>query len=148
MTDSNFRPTILSMVNLLLLYRLIKSEQTVFLGTVYQFLLTKFPSIQAKPKLAITIQGMRRYKLRLGGSGFYCQECYRLPYYSQQCGFTDGLIHQKHKLEYKLESGGGMRTYTRMQLIDQMCAFEDRIDNEFVRRFGSSTMREFGITAI
>ena len=54
--DGDFRPTVISMINLLLLYRLITTEQTILLGTVYQVLLAKFPGIEVKPKLAITIQ--------------------------------------------------------------------------------------------
>lgn len=80
----------------------------------------------------------RRYKLRLGGNGFYCRHCYRLPYYSQQCGYLDGLIHQKHKVEAQLQDKDRLRirTTTRMKLIDQLCAMEDLIDQEFIQRFG------------
>jgi len=86
----------------------------------------------------------RRYKLHLANSGFYCRECYRLPYYSQQCGYLDGLIHQKHKVEAKLESKN-MRTTTRVRLIEQLCATDNRIDRAMVARFGAETMRQFGI---
>jgi len=80
----------------------------------------------------------RRCKLRLAGSGFYCRQCYRLPYYSQECGDLDGLIHQKHKIEAKLEDSKRprMRTHTQMRLIKQLCDLEDRIDQAFVARFG------------
>ena len=91
--------------------------------------------------------GKRRYKLHLSNSGFYCRECYRLPYYSQQCGYLDGLIHQKHKVEAKLEDGDRpkMRTYTQMRLISRLCELEDRIDNAMVQRFGLAAVRAFGI---
>ena len=89
----------------------------------------------------------RRYKLRLGGNGFYCRHCYQLPYYSQQCGDLDGLIHQKHKVEAKLESSEGprMRTTTRMKLIGQLCAMDDQIDRAMVARFGADEMATFGV---
>jgi len=89
----------------------------------------------------------RRYKLRLGGDGFYCRQCYRLPYYSQECGDLDGLIHQKHKVEAKLEDGERppMRTYTRMRLINQLCALDDRIDSAMIERFDLQTMQSLGI---
>jgi hypothetical protein len=89
----------------------------------------------------------RRYKLRLGGNGFYCRQCYRLPYYSQECGDLDGLIHQKHKVEAKLDSREGprMRTITRMKLITQLCAMDDRIDRAMVARFGAAAVGLHGI---
>lgn len=85
----------------------------------------------------------RRYKLRLGGSGFYCRQCYRLPYYSQECGYLDGLMRQLHKIEAKLEDNP-MRTHTRMKLIDRMCAVEDRINLAVVTRFGQVAAEQFG----
>lgn len=85
----------------------------------------------------------RRYKLRLGGNGFYCRHCYRLPYYSQECGDLDGLIHQKHKIETKLENKT-MRTSTRMRLIEQLCSAEDRVNSAFIDRFGAVAAEQFG----
>lgn len=81
----------------------------------------------------------RRYKLRLGSDGFYCRQCYQLPYYSQECGDLDGLIHQLHKVEHKLEAkeGPAMRTVTRMQLIHKLCALEDKISAAMIARFGA-----------
>ncbi|MCX2979746.1 hypothetical protein EYC98_02585 [Halieaceae bacterium IMCC14734] len=88
----------------------------------------------------------RRYRLRLGASGFYCRHCYRLPYYSQQCGDLDGLIHQKHKVAAKLEDSDRppIRTATRMRLINQLCAADDKINKAFAERFGPQTARQFG----
>lgn len=77
----------------------------------------------------------RRYKLRLGGSGFYCRQCYQLPYYSQQCGDLDGLIHKFHKLGAKLD-GRPMRTATRMKLEDRLYCTEDRINQAFLNLLG------------
>jgi hypothetical protein len=89
----------------------------------------------------------RRYKLRLGGSGFYCRQCYRLPYYSQECCDLDGLIHQKHKLEAKLVSScePRMRTTTRMKLNDQLRVLEAKIDRAMVDRYGAAAMAELGV---
>ena len=91
--------------------------------------------------------GKRRYKLHLARSGFYCRECYRLPYYSQQCGYLDGLIHQKHKVEAKLEDRDRprMRTYTQMRLIKRLRELDDRIDRAMIQRFGIAAVQPFGI---
>lgn len=78
--------------------------------------------------------GVRRYKLHLSGSGFYCRECYKLPYYSQECGYIDGITRKIHKLEAQLDRP--MRAKTRMRLIGQLCAAEDRVDRAIVARFG------------
>lgn len=88
----------------------------------------------------------RRYKLHLSGSGFYCRVCYRLPYYSQECGYLDGLIHQKHKVEAKLENRNRprMRTYTQMRLISRLCELDDRIDRAMLLRFGPTAGRLLG----
>lgn len=86
----------------------------------------------------------RRYKLRLGGNGFYCRQCYGLPYYSQQCGYMDGLIHQKYKLKAKLDRPG-IRIQTRMRLIDKLCDKEEQIDRALIERFGALAMNEYGI---
>lgn len=91
----------------------------------------------------------RSYKLRLAHSGFYCRDCYRLPYYSQECGHLDGLINQRNKVQDKLDDSNRprMRTYTQMRLIGQLCALEDRIDRAMAERFGAATMKQFGIFA-
>lgn len=44
----------------------------------------------------------RRAKLYLGNSGFYCRICYKLPYYSQQCGHLPGIAHQMDKISRRL----------------------------------------------
>ena len=85
----------------------------------------------------------RRYKLRSGPQGFYCRHCYALPYYSQECGDLDGLIHQKHKIEAKL--GKPMRTTTRMKVINRLCALDDEIDRAMINRFGADEMAIFGV---
>lgn len=84
----------------------------------------------------------RRYKLRSGRDGFYCRHCYRLPYYSQQCGDLDRLIHNKHKVDAKLtdKSRAAMRITTRMKLISRLFELEEKIDQEFVRRLGHHSM--------
>lgn len=79
----------------------------------------------------------RRYKLHLARSGFYCRECYRLPYYLQECGYLDGLIHKKHKLERKLENRSKYtRAKTFDRIIDDLEEAERKIDKAFLRRFG------------
>ena len=60
----------------------------------------------------------RRAKLYLGSSGFYCRKCYRLPYYTQECGEIDRLIHRKHKLERKMEKPR-LRKPTRDKLYQE-----------------------------
>jgi hypothetical protein len=87
--------------------------------------------------------GERRYKLHLAGSGFYCRECYRMPYYTQECGHIDGLMRKVHKLEAKLENKP-MRTKTRMRVIEQLCAAEDRVNAAFINRFGQVAAKQFG----
>ena len=86
----------------------------------------------------------RRYKLHLANDGFYCRECYRLPYYSQQCGFLDGLIHKMHKVEAKLLDidRPRMRTYTQMRLINRHNELEDEIDNAIIQRYGRAAVQE------
>ena len=85
----------------------------------------------------------RRYKLHLAGSGFYCRGCYRMPYYTQECGHMDGLMRKVHKLEAKLENKP-MRTKTRMRVIEQLCAAEDRVNAAFINRFGQGAAKQFG----
>ena len=82
--------------------------------------------------------GRRGYKLHLGHSGFYCRNCYQLPYYSQECGRLDGLISQMNKIEDKLDRRETMRmrTTTQMKLINQLSLLEDRIDSVMANRFG------------
>jgi hypothetical protein len=87
----------------------------------------------------------RGYKLHLAHSGFYCRECYRMPYYSQECGHMDGLIRKMHKLQDKLDSKP-MRTTTRMRLIGQLIAMEEKIDRAMVERFGLSEAKRFGFS--
>ncbi len=78
--------------------------------------------------------GSRRYKLHCAHSGFYCRGCYRLPYFSQQCGRLDGLTQQLHKAQAKLDN---CSKYTRAKtfdkLIDQVVEAEQRADDEFMR---------------
>lgn len=81
----------------------------------------------------------RRYKLIQGGHGFYCRQCYRLPYYSQQCGEADGLAAKRHRIERKLtgHKGPKRRTHTIMKLIDQLMRVEDKLNQISMRRFGA-----------
>ena len=81
----------------------------------------------------------RRYKLIQGGHGFFCRQCYRLPYYSQQCGEADGLVVKQHKIESRLtdHKGPKRRTHTIMKLIDQLTKVEDKLNQISMRRFGA-----------
>lgn len=67
--------------------------------------------------------GSRRYKLHLAHSGFYCRKCYDLPYYSQECGYLDGLVRKIHKLEAKLEK---LPKHTRIPTVELL-------ENQLVR---------------
>jgi hypothetical protein len=70
----------------------------------------------------------RVYKLRLAHSGFYCRQCYRLPYYSQECGYIDGLIRKIHKLEARLED---MPKHARSKTVDRHVARLEVAEREF-----------------
>jgi hypothetical protein len=77
----------------------------------------------------------RRYKMRLGSSGFYCRQCYRLTYYTQQCDYMSRLVQKVSKLEKRLERDN-MRTHTAWRLIDEICVLDNQINAEAMRRFG------------
>jgi hypothetical protein len=81
----------------------------------------------------------RRYKLIQGGHGFYCRQCYQLPYYSQQCGEADGLARKRHQIESKLmdRAGPKRRTQTTMRLVDQLIRVENKLNEICMRRFGT-----------
>jgi hypothetical protein len=81
--------------------------------------------------------GSRRYRLHLAHSGFYCRECYRLPYYSQECGDIEGFTHQIHKLEAKLENlPKYARTKTVEKLIHRLEETESQWSGRMQARFG------------
>jgi len=80
----------------------------------------------------------RRYKLIQGGHGFYCRECYRIPYYSQQCDEADGLATKRQRIESKLmDNSIRRRTHTVTALIKELMAVEDKLDEICLRRFGT-----------
>ncbi len=86
--------------------------------------------------------GTRRYKLIQGGRGFYCRECYGLPYYSQQCGEADGLTMKRHRIESRLmDRSIKRRTHTVTALIQELLAVEDKLDSISLRRFGTTLFR-------
>lgn len=85
--------------------------------------------------LHCTTCNRRCYKLVLSHSGFHCRQCYRLPYYTQQCGSYDGLINRLHKIEHKLETKP-MRTKTAAKLMQQHGEARARVDAAFVRMAG------------
>ena len=69
-------------------------------------------------------------KLRFASTGFYCRQCNQLPYYTQQCGHLDGLIHKHKKLQTTLNDSSKqtMRMNNRMRLTNQLCDVKDQIN--------------------
>jgi hypothetical protein len=88
----------------------------------------------------------RRYKLHLGQSGFYCRECYRLPYYSQQCADIDGITRRVNRLRDKLKS---LPKHTRTSTVNgfnaKLQAANEEWDNAVIARFGEVQCRSFGL---
>jgi hypothetical protein len=88
----------------------------------------------------------RRYKLHLAHSGFYCRDCYRLPYYSQECGYLDGVIRKIHKLEAKLER---LPKHARQKTVDRLEGKLARAEREWagaiISRFGGLEAMRFGL---
>ena len=80
----------------------------------------------------------RRVNLLLGMTGFYCRECYDLPYCSQVCRYLDRLITKNHALQNRLwgENRRPMRKSTRRCLIARLNSIQDEINKESMRRFG------------
>jgi len=74
-------------------------------------------------------------RLSLGSSGFYCRKCYRLPYYTQQRGEIDRLIHKKLKIEDKRDAKR-LRKATRDRLWSEWIDLDIRIDDMIEARFG------------
>ncbi len=72
-------------------------------------------------------------KLYCGRQGFLCRKCYGLPYYSQQCGKVDGLVHKMHKLEQKTLTRP-MREKTREKLVEDLLELDDEIDRLIYER--------------
>ena len=88
----------------------------------------------------------RRYKLHLAHSGFYCRECYRLLYYSQECGYLDGLIRKIHKLEARLENlPKNTRARTLEELIARLEVAETRFAGAMVQRIGAANCLWHGL---
>lgn len=56
----------------------------------------------------------RRYKLRVGREGALCRQCYKAPYFLQECSDYDALIHKYNKAMTKLQRP--MRSATRVTL--------------------------------
>ena len=73
-------------------------------------------------------------QLHLWSSGFYCRKCYQLPYYSQQCGEIDRMIHRKHKLERKMEKPR-LRKPTRDRLRQEWATLDMAIEDAIFGRF-------------
>ncbi len=88
----------------------------------------------------------RVYKLRLAHSGFYCRQCYQLPYYSQECGYLDGLIRKIHKLEARLEN---LPKHTRAKTIERLTAQLEAAESKFtgamVQRIGAFECLRHGL---
>ena len=66
-----------------------------------------------------------------------CRKCLDLPYYSQQCGTLDRLIHRKHKIEKKLDRSS-LHEATREKIWEDLERVDDRIDQLMLARFGFS----------
>jgi hypothetical protein len=86
--------------------------------------------------------GARRYKLHLAHSGFYCRQCYSLPYYSQLCGGIEGITHRIHKIESKLDNlPKHARDKTVDRLVSQLEVAEKQWSVAMVSRFGAMRHR-------
>lgn len=88
----------------------------------------------------------RRYKLHCASSGFYCRACYRLPYYSQECGLIEGIAHKINKLESRLENlPKHARTRTVEGLVDRLEVAERQWSGAMLDRFGASECLRHGL---
>ena len=73
-------------------------------------------------------------KLHLGSSGFYCRKCHRLPYYTQECGEIDRMIHKKWKIGDKLKAKR-LRKTTRDRLWQEWETLDMAIEDAIFGRF-------------